>query len=515
MEHVYNAAMDQNTANDISDFAKNLIPTPNVNFDPNEEIFNNVPVYNTGINGIDNPAAYYNCTNNNELVHTRNSRDRESLTYNNISPDLQNNYQNMAIYNENVRGNDYREPLSNAENFIVYSNHETPISRTGKSTQTNYAGEIEGSYAISSAIHNQNSIRSPNEVSRLSSNNADMNYARGDRISEANKGHNCHNTLIEHRDKIKINSLPANDKKHFSPIPNANQGPDRNSPGQGQSSATADNIKNQIALSEPIEKSSSNAYFQNSQFPYKKKLVLKKKSAFGSRFITSQSPYRLELATNPLGIDLTSVDKPDGWRPGSERQNGSGAATSTPHSNNLFGERSPANNSNKNTNNIENVPNNEIGRTNEPHKDGPFRNQREPRGENVVTGGQKDPSVAPSPNRQQITQPTAEAASNPPPEYQSHFAPNKASQPVGFKKTELEQFSSNTQTPHAPNNDSGREALYDYNAEDEVEISLYEDCVVEVLEIRPDGWWRGSVSDKTTGETKVGLFPSNYTSPIT
>ncbi|PVZ99000.1 hypothetical protein BB558_004995 [Smittium angustum] len=57
------------------------------------------------------------------------------------------------------------------------------------------------------------------------------------------------------------------------------------------------------------------------------------------------------------------------------------------------------------------------------------------------------------------------------------------------------------------------QALYDYDAEADEEITLVENCIVAVYMKRPDGWWEGQVVgygvDKT--KSKVGLFPSNFT----
>lgn len=47
-------------------------------------------------------------------------------------------------------------------------------------------------------------------------------------------------------------------------------------------------------------------------------------------------------------------------------------------------------------------------------------------------------------------------------------------------------------------------ALYDYAAQDSDEMSLEEGVEIEVLEQRPDGWWRGRVG------SAEGLFPGNF-----
>lgn len=57
-------------------------------------------------------------------------------------------------------------------------------------------------------------------------------------------------------------------------------------------------------------------------------------------------------------------------------------------------------------------------------------------------------------------------------------------------------------------------ALYDYDAEAPQELSLAEDSVVSVLATNMDGWWEGEVTD-SNGQVRRGLFPSNFTEPIT
>ncbi|PVV01783.1 hypothetical protein BB560_003787 [Smittium megazygosporum] len=56
--------------------------------------------------------------------------------------------------------------------------------------------------------------------------------------------------------------------------------------------------------------------------------------------------------------------------------------------------------------------------------------------------------------------------------------------------------------------------LYDYNATEPVELTIRENDIVTVLLRRDDGWWKGVIINSVTGEQSVGLFPSNYTTPI-
>lgn len=50
-------------------------------------------------------------------------------------------------------------------------------------------------------------------------------------------------------------------------------------------------------------------------------------------------------------------------------------------------------------------------------------------------------------------------------------------------------------------------ALYDYDAEEQEELSFKEGDVIEVIQRSDDGWWYGKLSNG-----KTGLFPSNFTS---
>ncbi|KAJ1879754.1 formin-binding protein [Coemansia sp. RSA 486] len=56
--------------------------------------------------------------------------------------------------------------------------------------------------------------------------------------------------------------------------------------------------------------------------------------------------------------------------------------------------------------------------------------------------------------------------------------------------------------------------LYDYDAENEKELSIKEGDVISVFAVSPDGWWEGELTDRRTGKSVQGTFPSNFTDPI-
>ncbi|KAL6066123.1 Cytoplasmic protein NCK2 [Balamuthia mandrillaris] len=49
--------------------------------------------------------------------------------------------------------------------------------------------------------------------------------------------------------------------------------------------------------------------------------------------------------------------------------------------------------------------------------------------------------------------------------------------------------------------------LYDYEAEEEGEMTVFEDDIITVLAEEPSGWWKG----ESNGQ--VGVFPKNFTEP--
>ncbi|OMJ26557.1 Cell division control protein 15 [Smittium culicis] len=57
-------------------------------------------------------------------------------------------------------------------------------------------------------------------------------------------------------------------------------------------------------------------------------------------------------------------------------------------------------------------------------------------------------------------------------------------------------------------------ALYDYDAESPEELSLTENNVISVLTTNMDGWWEGEITDPKSGNVRRGLFPSNFTEPV-
>ncbi|KAJ1784848.1 formin-binding protein [Coemansia sp. RSA 2399] len=56
--------------------------------------------------------------------------------------------------------------------------------------------------------------------------------------------------------------------------------------------------------------------------------------------------------------------------------------------------------------------------------------------------------------------------------------------------------------------------LYDYNAENAKELSIREGDVISVLAVSVDGWWEGERTDRNTGRSIQGIFPSNFSDPI-
>ncbi len=59
-------------------------------------------------------------------------------------------------------------------------------------------------------------------------------------------------------------------------------------------------------------------------------------------------------------------------------------------------------------------------------------------------------------------------------------------------------------TTNSPTNLSAR-VLYDYDAQDDDEISLHVDDVVTNIQQIDEGWWTG-----TNPKQRNGMFPSNY-----
>ncbi|KAJ2653883.1 formin-binding protein [Coemansia sp. RSA 1250] len=56
--------------------------------------------------------------------------------------------------------------------------------------------------------------------------------------------------------------------------------------------------------------------------------------------------------------------------------------------------------------------------------------------------------------------------------------------------------------------------LYDYDADNEKELTIREGDVISVLAVSADGWWEGEMTDRRTGKSIQGTFPSNFTDPI-
>ncbi|KAJ2879671.1 formin-binding protein [Coemansia aciculifera] len=56
--------------------------------------------------------------------------------------------------------------------------------------------------------------------------------------------------------------------------------------------------------------------------------------------------------------------------------------------------------------------------------------------------------------------------------------------------------------------------LYDYDAENDKELTIRDGDVISVLAVSADGWWEGEMTDRRTGRPLQGTFPSNFTDPI-
>ncbi|KAJ1886956.1 formin-binding protein, partial [Kickxella alabastrina] len=56
--------------------------------------------------------------------------------------------------------------------------------------------------------------------------------------------------------------------------------------------------------------------------------------------------------------------------------------------------------------------------------------------------------------------------------------------------------------------------LYDYDADNNKELTIREGDVISVLAVSADGWWDGEMTDRRTGRAIQGTFPSNFTDPI-
>ncbi|KAJ2469271.1 formin-binding protein [Coemansia sp. RSA 2337] len=56
--------------------------------------------------------------------------------------------------------------------------------------------------------------------------------------------------------------------------------------------------------------------------------------------------------------------------------------------------------------------------------------------------------------------------------------------------------------------------LYDYDAENDKEMTIRDGDVISVLAVSAGGWWEGEMTDRRTGRPLQGTFPSNFTDPI-
>ena len=58
------------------------------------------------------------------------------------------------------------------------------------------------------------------------------------------------------------------------------------------------------------------------------------------------------------------------------------------------------------------------------------------------------------------------------------------------------------------------QALYDYEANTEEELSIKENDILYVLEDDDPEWWKAKLKTVDPNELQVGLIPSNYVEPV-
>ncbi|KAJ2313722.1 formin-binding protein, partial [Coemansia sp. RSA 2705] len=79
---------------------------------------------------------------------------------------------------------------------------------------------------------------------------------------------------------------------------------------------------------------------------------------------------------------------------------------------------------------------------------------------------------------------------------------------------------SRVEQPANSTSESGKEilfyvkVLYDYDADNDKELTIREGDVISVLAVSADGWWEGEMTDRRSGRPMQGTFPSNFTDPI-
>ncbi|KAJ2780632.1 formin-binding protein [Coemansia javaensis] len=135
-------------------------------------------------------------------------------------------------------------------------------------------------------------------------------------------------------------------------------------------------------------------------------------------------------------------------------------------------------------------------------------------------------SMAARPPTQQQQQQQQQQQVGHSPQISAHRAPSVmggyAMQPAHMAQQQQQQQRpmSRVETPAANAADSGKEilfyvkVLYDYDADNDKELSIREGDVISVLAVSADGWWEGEMTDRRTGRPLRGTFPSNFTDPI-
>ncbi|KAJ2156533.1 formin-binding protein [Coemansia sp. RSA 552] len=121
------------------------------------------------------------------------------------------------------------------------------------------------------------------------------------------------------------------------------------------------------------------------------------------------------------------------------------------------------------------------------------------------------PQMAPSPQMQHQQQHQQQRA----PSAVGYAPPQPQPQPVPMQQ---QRPMSRVEPPSVA--EGGKEilfyvkVLYDYDADNDKELSIREGDVISVLAVSADGWWEGELTDRRTGRPLQGTFPSNFTDPI-
>ncbi|OLY85663.1 hypothetical protein AYI68_g135 [Smittium mucronatum] len=678
MEVLFDVSNKQNTELDITNFSKNYAYSPNASINMSEynPSFNNAQPSRNRSNRNNpprinresyNPSSQYNSNPvPNPISRNQNNLNNQNQSINNQNQSINNqnqsiNSQNQSINNQNQTHNN----LSQNPNFNVppIQNLQNTDQRMKTRISTNndniYQPQLNGYLDPNVGLVANTLKETPRPVeapiSQIPSQRIDPNYdphnnSPNYNINAPKKDTPDPNLVIENFSKTNKNNA------HFSPAlrNNTSDVPDRQfislNPPMGINSLPPPHKNtsshqllnhpskdseppNKASMSEPIEKSGGGVFTQNAQFPYKKRLVLRKPTQFKSNF--NKPDPSLGPLNNPLGIeaspiisnpnkpvrasiisnspqDLNSRPSPQptsnpGAVPGlkdppkldetnnhngypqttqnTENDNGY-ISNQTPNQNpNLSQNQNPnlsqnqnqnpnqnpnlIQNQNQNPNQNPNLIQNQNQNTNQNPNLSQNQNQNENQNPNLSQNQDQNQNQNQNPNvnqqnnniyseskfTPQVTQipplhAEPDSVPRPEPYHQNHVSfsdqppisatiltpnpnpnMNHDSRGSSAKSETLTRADTDAPMSAEPNfesikldqppfktNPGGKDfyvkALYDYKAEEDVEISLVENCLVKVIEIRPDGWWKGSVTDAKTGKQSIGLFPSNYTSPI-